>query len=1272
MGEYASRGRSLDRGVAPRAYVETPAPAPRSAAEQASDRAMGLARDVTAVAHALDSVHQAAAANDPERWHDAKQMLDRQLATARNAREQARSLAADATLETRHQLAASEAAHAEHERAASTLTEPPHGWHDVSREAEILAIVSAPIEGSARDGWARKMASLTAELAQLSAVESRRLAVRLHKQQANDPLATALAPGVRITRERFAEVIAFLDGARRREAMRAAYSSPPTVARSVEPDRESSAPPTALEAIDRESSTPPAAAEATDRAPVVADPETLDMKLKRILETSESDATIELHFSHATADLDGTTRRALARRLELYRPGGGDEIAARFLRLDRPLRQQLCNNLRAETTALVAASPSAALADPQPMDMLRLQPAPETAVAPGASTRAAKQERAIPDEATRIYLQTNSNLVWRAIRSHLHETSWPAATAQFTWLQPRAFVEAVVGAIHDQVMASAKAGDIDLVQLDALLYPLRVHDELAGLLPIQTTDDDRSFAPSKHWVPAIGLRLGQLVQAALVPSVVRMTQRYVDATNARAEQARHEIVRLEVRDLIASSPLDRVVARGLVGPGIAEVVPDGSVRPKGRTSQRPVGLTWEGAHDPHLWCWVRADLADATVEEVAASLFGYARDQTGEATSYYAYGIAAAAPLFGLPASWAVQFPDARTHAPDSVKQGTLPDSKSDSIATRLAGLAATDAADAIALHQAAGMSVDKAEPTAVLAAMDDTVIQLGALRAALAPWDLAGEIVPVLLHAVAKRDALHTASAHDIQAYAAVAFGQRARLGSIAGSVAAASAAAGKLSASSEADNPIRPILARYAQAAASARLAITCEDLVTGAQDMQRALVIKALQVNQLAATHAMGELQAGPAMRDPAAPKDERSPMQIVMKVPAEMQAPRTSSRSARELSRPHLDVQDRARVLENTLLQGGEVDPDELQRVQLESQEIALRARIENLAAHLQVIDDEANKADAGLAAKLASLGSSRFRGLRDASQAIRAELVIVRRDLILDQKMPRPRSGDGDGLTPPPLDILAKRDALAHAQARFAKISEDRDLGTYLERAYDVIGSQRLRTAVVNVLASIGLSFVGAGMASVLAKGAARAFTTAQGVKEVTELSLAARAGIFATRAATETIVGSAAQVALTGDEPWKALVENALLTLGMEGTMGVIARDAGAARAFHKQLSEQVAQLEAIEAKAVARSAKLGTASRALGREALAFSGQTVMGMALGALAGKILAELDGKHAQAAGGIGWEDAILHGASVAIGRLAHARLRQRRPALDDLA
>jgi hypothetical protein len=893
----------------------------------------------------------------------------------------------------------------------------------------------------------------------------------------------------------------------------------------------------------------------------------------------------------------------------------------------------------------------------QPMDVFRvpLGPTPDQAASSPAATAAHAPPRSVPRDATRIYLQTHSNAVWRMLRAHLHETSWQAATEQFTWRNRLAFTTHLVAALHDQVMAGAKAGDVNLAQLDALLYPANIEAELAPMLPIRDADDGRAMA-NRQWIPAVGLRISQLVHVALVPSVTRMTQRYVDATNARAEQAKREILRLDAKDLIASSPLDRIVARGLVIPGVAEVVPNGAIKPKGRTSLRPVRLAWQGAHDPSLWSWVRADLSDATVEEVAASLFGYAKDGSGEAPSYYSYGIAAAAPLFGLPATWAIQFPEARAHAPASVQHGAVPDEENDSIAARLATLAATDDADAIALRQSAGAPVDKAEPALVLAALDDSLIQLGALRATLVPWSLANEVVPVIVQVAAKRNQLRAAPAKDVRAYAAVAFGQRDRLVRIAGSITAAIAAASELSSSRGADNPVRPLLAMYARAAAAARLAETSETLIASAQDQQRALVLKSLQANQVASMQAMDEMRAGPAMLDPAA----SGPV------------PRTNSKGARDLSRPYLDVQDRARQLENTLLQGGEVDHDELQRVQLQQQEVALHARINNLTAQLQIIEDEAAAAGRGLAAKLASLGSSKFRSLGDASQAIRRELVLVRMDLVLDKRNPKPRSGDADGLTPPALDVSALRDALVKVQSRFTKLSDDRDLSTFLEGAYKVIKNQRLRTAIVNMVAMIGVSFAGSAIAGVAVKSLGRGMLAANSTGQIAKLSLAARGGLAAAHVMTEAVVQTAGQVALTGADPGAVFLENALMTVGLRGTQSVIAKDLGEARMFQKAFAQQVAKLEGLEAAALKQSSKLGAVARGLGREVLAISGETVMGMALGAVSNRVVAALEGKPHAATAGLGGMDALLQGASVAIGRLVHARVVERRGALEQLA
>ncbi len=1058
------------------------------------------------------------------------------------------------------------------------------------------------------------------------------------------------------------------------------------------------------------------------------DPEAV---LRRVLDGHDASAGSAPLDASAFAALDPSIRRTLGKRLRAYRPGRGDELGARFARLvfaeQKAIYDALDATVATAPTALTSApatatAPATSVPAPAPLlgdsmatataapiqvpDALKLKPetAPGTAARPSSDHDEKEPPR--PDSALRAYVMRNGDDLWSAARVELGVMSFPTATEQFAWKDPRAFADTVLGAMHDLVMKHARSGDLS--PLNELLYPARIADELGPMVPFEQHEDEQTVAleraakmvhstvpdekkgyvqsVARISIPAMGLRFAQLVKSAIAGSTVRMTGRYTDAMNdrARAGLTAHDAnVRLSESDLITSRPIDRFVAKALVTPNksgalVAEVVPDASVKPTERTTLRRPKLTWEGTRDKRFWCFVRADLPDATSEEVAAVLYAYLG---GESRTYLAYGLAQAGSLFGLPASWAIQFPEARDSAPENVRQGKLPDPASDTIASRLTLVAGSDQADAIALNQAAktpiGANVDAPQ---VLAANEDVIVQLAALRTALTPWGLSGDLIPIVIHAVTKRDTLRTAPPSEVMAYAAVVLGQRERLTRIGGSITN-TMAAGKQFPGRDAENPVHAILSRYAQAATTAQLADVSEGLIAEAQSMQRGLVVKALQANQLAAMQAMDEMHAGPAMRDPKAPADDRDWMDKQIdaaqgKGAAQRGASKTSGAAARQLGALSNDAQERARVLENTLLSGGEVDADELQRVQLEAQEVALRARLENLNAHLELVADEATAADnAGLAAKLASLGSGKFRGLRDMTLQVRAQLVEVRRDLILDSKAAKPKHGDDDGLTPPPVDVSAKREALTKAQGRFEQLSQDYELRTYLERAYSLIEDQRFRTTLVTFAAIMGFSFAGSDIASAITKGAGRALTTAEGVAEVAKLSLGARSGLFAMKVATETLASASGQVMMTGDSAGKALAENALMSLGLEATAGLIAKDVAEARLWHSAFDTQLARIASVEAKTAMRSSTAaGTVARLVGREAIGISGHAIMGMALGAISQEVLSHLDGSgHAQAgAAGDVNTDAILQAASVAIGRLVHARTGQRRDAMEALA
>jgi len=351
MSEYESRerGRSHDRDVSyasPSHASNTPAP--RTPAEQARDEISYAARVVNSIAGSLEAVRRAHAANDPARWREARGVVDRDLASAEKDLARARTRTHDAEPEAREQLAVAEAALAQHVTAAASLVEAPRGWKPVAREAELLVILRAPADGAVRSAFAHKEAELKAELARLSPAESHHLMVRLNKRIAGDPVAAAIAL---LVPERRARLVSFLGDARRR----AALTKVPIVGTarvSAVGTNEALATSSAVGSIDVSSATPTvetahvSIAAATNHG---AEPVSFEMHVRHMIDTREPDLD-------ALAAIDGTRRRAMARQLEAYRLGSGDPLGARYVRLDREVRQRLLDALlgseRAEAAVL--------------------------------------------------------------------------------------------------------------------------------------------------------------------------------------------------------------------------------------------------------------------------------------------------------------------------------------------------------------------------------------------------------------------------------------------------------------------------------------------------------------------------------------------------------------------------------------------------------------------------------------------------------------------------------------------------------------------------------------------------------------------------------------------------------------------------------------------------------------------------------------------------------------------------------------------------------
>jgi len=843
----------------------------------------------------------------------------------------------------------------------------------------------------------------------------------------------------------------------------------------------------------------------------------------------------------------------------------------------------------------------------------------------------AEQSKQPPSAKLAAYLNTRSSDVWRAVREYLYSAVWPHASSRLEWNE-LLFNTLVVDAI------ARRAGDLTETKLRELLYP---HDVFAAIAPHVAGEGEKDLSG------AATLVLGQLFRAALGPSVARMTARYVDVADAMYAVDPKSAPTVRRAQLITSHPLDSCVADSLTA-GIARVAPDADVLNGKRKVQMPglrkVKLTFMGAVDPALWFVVRAEPADATPEEVATALFDYAK-HGGEPTSYYAYGLASTGALHALPASWAIMFPEAQQYAPEAIKKGKLPDPTNDTIASRLGVIASTSSSDGIALTQS-GPDPRAAQMSSVQVAevFEQCSIQLEHLRRTLVPWELADHIVAETSYVLTKRNSIATMPSDQVAAWGSIALGQRDRLYRIATALRSVGDAATQMrlvDKRSAGAKTLREIVARYAEAAATSHLANTSEQILAEAQQMQAGLSLRALQSDIVELESAM---EQGHAVEG--------------------------SDKQMREQAHQYLETKEQAKVLEAKLLNGGEVSTEELERVQLQAQELALQARLHTMQVQLDHLVDAWRAAGQGLIPTVVS--TRKFNDIGPASVFIHAALGDIYNDLNAEAKHVKPIN-DKTGGTFESAKLDARRAAVARGQERFAQLQQDRDLAHFFNDAYDAVKSQQLRTAITHAALAIGIGIASAGVAGWVSGG----LMAAEGVGAVAELSMGARVAITATEvmgnAVGQTVTSAGEQHATSF---WGALADNAAFVLAPK-LLEPAGENIQAAKAFEQMLTKQLATIESQEARAALAMSTLAKTGRVIAwplHHAGAITAHTIMGMAMGAVVSKGHELINGKstaHAAGGGDVS-QDLIIQGASVAIGKLVHASIGERLPGLKQLA
>ncbi|HEY0253852.1 MAG TPA: hypothetical protein VGC41_20120, partial [Kofleriaceae bacterium] len=290
MPEYASRGPIATTTMAnssAASYSAMPTPAQR-----AHDAVSAASRSLGQVQKALETLEAARSANDLARWHEEKTKVDRAMIAAERAvtRTEPQASAADDTDRQAFELTKSEIVAA---KALLAFVEPPKGYAVIVEENALLATIHAGADDTA----------IRALLDQTPGTDLKVLLSRLASPLPQDVLAKAIW---NLGAERRREITSFAHNVERRKARELAASVRRSVSHVEAPE-----------------------------------PETLDTKLRRAF---NSFSPLEAIHS-AIATESGDVRQAIADRLRRYRPGNGDDIAARFSTLAKQDRDQILSAL---------------------------------------------------------------------------------------------------------------------------------------------------------------------------------------------------------------------------------------------------------------------------------------------------------------------------------------------------------------------------------------------------------------------------------------------------------------------------------------------------------------------------------------------------------------------------------------------------------------------------------------------------------------------------------------------------------------------------------------------------------------------------------------------------------------------------------------------------------------------------------------------------------------------------------------------------------------
>jgi hypothetical protein len=287
---------------------------------RAENAVSALERGVKELVKRTNDVEAAVSQNHPEGYAIAREAFER--AKQEVAREQtaAQKLREHTAGDVRTRL--DNAVQLADETAGKELPAAPTGIVRLSVEDRLLEILpSRPVTADLRETFDRVDAQLRVVIANMSTADTVALQNRLQRNAPSDELVKRLKQ--RLLPNRLAEIVEHLKDPKRRARVRHEEAR----AKTREVPHAETEPTEPAHGVD-------AKEVAHEHAPMA---EPRDAKLMPMASGEASNAEL----AAAIAMLDRTERRALARRLENYRPGCGDELSARFAKLDSARRKHI-------------------------------------------------------------------------------------------------------------------------------------------------------------------------------------------------------------------------------------------------------------------------------------------------------------------------------------------------------------------------------------------------------------------------------------------------------------------------------------------------------------------------------------------------------------------------------------------------------------------------------------------------------------------------------------------------------------------------------------------------------------------------------------------------------------------------------------------------------------------------------------------------------------------------------------------------------------------